>query len=610
VRRLEDYAVVGDLQSAALVGADGAIDWLCLPRFDSDACFAALLGDERHGRWTMAPADHPRPAGRRYRPGTLVLETDLEGDGGAVRLVDCMPPRDEVPDLVRVVEGVRGAVRMRSRLAPRFGYGATLPWIHTWGRWATAGAGPDTLVLTAPVELRREGADLVADFTVAAGERVAFHLGWHRSYERTPAPSDPLRALAGTEAFWSEWSSRCAVRGPWSGAMIRSLITLKALTYAPSGGIVAAATTSLPECPGGTRNWDYRFCWLRDATFVLFALMDAGYASEARAWRNWLVRAVAGDPRQIQVLYGVGGERRLEELELGWLPGYEGSAPVRIGNSAARQQQLDVLGEVMDSLHQSRRLLDPDERVWALQRGLLEFLEARWERPDHGIWEVRGPRLHFTHSKVMAWVAVDRAVRDVERFGLEGPVERWRSLRRAIHDDVCRHAWDPGKNSLTQAYGSPALDAALLLVPLVGFLPICDARVRGTVAAIERELLEDGLVRRYDTATAVDGLPAGEGLFLACSFWLADVWALQGRRDEAVALFERLLSLANDVGLLSEEYDPSARRLVGNFPQAFSHVALLNTARNLTEAGGPTLRRLAGCAPGQERPPPAAPGGR
>lgn len=594
MRSIGDYAIVGDLQTAALVARDGTVDWLCLPRFDSDACFAALLGDERHGRWVLGPAAGARPSGRRYRPGTLVLETDLEGEGGAIRIVDFMPPRDRAPDLVRVVEGLRGEVAVRSRLSPRFGFGASVPWITADGLRGTAEAGPDAIVHDAPAPLRRDKADLVTDVTVRAGERAVFRIAWHRSFEPMGRLPDPHRALDATEAFWRDWSRHCNLQGRWREAVIRSLITLKALTYAPSGGIVAAATTSIPEQPGGERNWDYRFCWMRDATFTLLALLDAGFSDEARAWRDWLLRAVAGDPRQLQVLYGVGGERRLEELTLPWLPGYEGSAPVRIGNAAAGQLQLDMVGEVVDCLHQSRRAFDLDARAWAVQRELVEFLEGNWQRPDHGIWEVRGEPRHFTHSRVMAWVALDRTLRDQERLGLEGPTERWRALRQDIHDEVCRRAWSPAKRAFTQAYGTEALDAAVLLMPLVGFLPIHDERVRGTVAAIERELLEGGLVRRYDTASGADGLPAGEGVFLACSFWLADVWALQGRIAEARTLFERLLGMANDVGLLSEEYDPARRCLVGNFPQAFSHVGVVNTARNLTVSQGPARMRTEG----------------
>ncbi len=591
MRAIEDYAMVGDFQTAALVARDGSVDWLCLPRFDSDACFAALLGDERHGRWALGPASGARPAGRRYRPGTLVLETDLDGDGGSVRIVDFMPPRDRAPDLVRIVEGLRGEVAVCSRLSPRFGFGSAVPWITVAGLQGRAEAGPDALVHDAPAPLRRDKADLVADVTVRAGERAIFHLCWHRSFEPMGRLREPRGALTETEAFWRDWSRRCDIQGRWREAAVRSLITLKALTFAPSGGIVAAVTTSIPERIGGVRNWDYRFCWIRDATFTLLALLEAGYSDEARAWRDWLLRAVAGDPHQLQVLYGVGGERRLEEVTLPWLPGYEGSPPVRVGNAAAGQLQLDVVGEVIDCLHQSRRAFDLDARAWALQRELVEFLEGNWQRPDHGIWEMRSEPRHFTHSRVMAWVALDRTLRDQERLGLEGPTDRWRALRRDIHDEVCRRGWHPGKLAFTQSYGSPALDAALLLIPLVGFLPVDDERVQGTVAAIERELLEDGLVRRYDTASGADGMPSGEGVFLACSCWLADVWVLQGRRAEAEAIFERLLGLANDVGLLSEEYDPTRGCLVGNFPQAFSHVGIVNTARNLTVPRGPARRR-------------------
>jgi GH15 family glucan-1,4-alpha-glucosidase len=583
---LEDYALVGDTHTAALVGRDGSVDWLCLPRFDSGACFAALLGDERHGRWLLAP-DGARRVTRRYRSGTLVLETDFETDGGAVRIVDFMPPRQTHPRLVRIVHGLRGRVSMRMQLIVRFDYGCVVPWVRRRGRLLSAVAGPDALALHTPVETRGHDLTTVAEFAIAAGETTPFMLTWHPSHVRAPRALDPHAALRDTESWWRDWSSRAVYDGRWREQVERSLIVLKALTYAPTGGIVAAPTTSLPEQLSGIRNWDYRYCWLRDATFTLDALLTAGYTQEARAWRDWLLRAVAGSPREMQIMYGAAGERRLTELELDWLPGYEGSAPVRIGNDAARQFQLDVYGEVMDSIHLARRAgIAPDRPAWHLQRVLLEFLESNWREPDEGIWEVRGPPRQFTHSKVMAWVALDRAVKGVERFGLDGPLERWRRLREEIHVEVCRDGFDPDRKTFTQYYGSRELDASLLMIPLVGFLPPSDPRVHGTVEAIERELVHDGLVFRYSTDSTVDGLPAGEAAFFACSFWLADNLALLGRRREARELFERLLSLRNDLGLLAEEYDPVAGRQVGNYPQAFSHVGLINTAHNLARTRG------------------------
>jgi GH15 family glucan-1,4-alpha-glucosidase len=588
--RLEDYGLIGDTHTAALVGRDGSIDWLCLPRFDSGACFAALLGDERHGRWRLAPAAEVRRTRRRYRDATLVLETDFETDDGAVRVVDCMPHRHVSADVVRVVHGLRGRVRMRMDLVMRLDYGRVVPWVRRVDGALWAVAGPDALCLRTPVETKGQDRTTVAEFTVAAGQRVPFVLSWHSSFAPAPAPLDAERAVQATEAWWREWAGRCRFQGPWRDAVLRSLITLKALTYEPTGGIVAAATTSLPEALGGVRNWDYRYCWLRDATFALYALALGGYAQEARAWRDWLLVAVAGDPAQLQVMYGPAGERRLSELEIGWLPGYEGSAPVRVGNAAAAQFQLDVYGEVMDALHQARLAgIEPDPWAWALQRALVDFVEQHWTEPDEGIWEVRGPRRHFTHSKVMAWVAVDRAVKAVERFGLEGPVGRWRKLRAQIHQQVCRRGYDPERKTFTQSYGSTQLDAGLLMISLVGFLPPSDQRVAGTVAAIQRELCQDGFVRRYPTQAgeAIDGLPSGEGTFLACSFWLVDNLALLGRDREARHLFERLLGLCNDLGLLAEEFDPATGRLLGNFPQAFSHVGLVNAAYNLSRPAGP-----------------------
>ncbi|AKT37665.1 glycoside hydrolase family 15 protein [Chondromyces crocatus] len=588
--RIEDYALIGDTQSAALVGRDGSIDWLCLPRFDSDACFAALLGDERHGRWKIAPRDAAHRVTRRYRPGTLVLETLFETEHGTARLVDCMPPRQRDPDLLRVVEGVSGTVVLAMELKIRFGYGATLPWIRRQGASLTALAGPDALSLylgRAGITVTFDDADeavLRAEFTLSAGDQVQLVLVWHPSTEPPPAELDPLAELSATEAWWSEWSAQCTYRGEWREHVLRSLLTLKALTFLPSGGIVAAATTSLPERIGGVRNWDYRFCWLRDATFTLLALMESGYYTEAEAWCAWLLRAVAGHPAQFQIMYGVLGERRLTEIELPWLPGYEGSSPVRIGNAAVDQFQLDVFGEVMNCIHHARRSgIQLDSEAWALQCALLEHLEHRWQEPDEGIWEVRGPRRHFTHSKVMAWVAFDRAIRDAQSYGLPGPVERWQELRAQIHAEVCAQGYDPRACTFTQFYGTDALDASLLMIPLVGFLPANDPRVVGTVDAIQRGLTDDtGLTLRYLPAQETDGLPPGEGAFLACTAWLADCLSLLGRQDEARGLFERLLSFQNDVGLLSEEYDVRHQRFLGNFPQALTHTALVNTARILS----------------------------
>ena len=583
--RIEDYALVGDLRTAALVGRDGSVDWLPLPRFDSGACFAALLGEPRHGRWLVAPlAGTVRETRRRYRGASLVLETTHRTETGTVRVVDCMPPGEERPNLVRLVEGLEGTVTMRMELALRFDYGWIVPWVRRRGKALHAIAGPDAVVLRTPVEMHGEDFTTVARFDVRAGETVPFVLSWHDSHDRDPPALDAAEAVAAAERWWREWGACCAYEGEWREAVTRSFVVLKALTYAPTGGIVAAPTTSLPEWIGSVRNWDYRYCWLRDATFALYALLVGGFREEAAAWREWLVRVVAGDPSQLQIMYGVAGERRLPELELPWLPGYAGSAPVRIGNAAVHQLQIDVYGEVTDALHQARRKgLEPSPDAWRVQRALLDHLESAWDDPDEGIWEVRGPRQHYTHSKLMAWVAFDRAAKAVERFGQEGPLDRWRALRDEIHADICRRAWDPGKRAFTQAYGSHRLDAAVLLLPLVGFLPHEDPRVESTVRAIERELVRDGLVLRY-LDDGADGLPPGEGVFLLCSFWLADDLALSGRRDEARALYERLLSLRNDVGLLAEQYDPAARRLLGNFPQAFSHIGIVNTAFNLTQA--------------------------
>ncbi|MDQ1682619.1 MAG: hypothetical protein QOH99_1160 [Frankiaceae bacterium] len=586
--RIEDYAVIGDTQTAALVGLDGSIDWLCFPRFDSPACFAALLGNRDNGRWLLAPKGPVRSVARRYRPGTLVLETEFTTDEGVVRVIDCMPLNDHATDIVRIVEGVSGRVTMATELVVRFEYGSRVPWVTSHkGEWQAIG-GPDLVSLSSPVQLRGEDMRSVADFAVSAGDRVPFVLTWRLSHLRGWPTVDAERELARTTKWWEEWSARSTYTGDYADAVERSLITLKALTFAPTGGMVAAATTSLPERIGGVRNWDYRFCWLRDATFTLMALMSAGYVEEATAWREWLLRAVAGLPEQMQIMYGVGGERRLAEYEVPWLSGFENSAPVRIGNAAADQFQLDVYGEVIDALAVARSHgMGTEDNAWAVQAKLMDFLEGNWRRPDEGLWEVRGPRRHFTHSKVMAWVAADRASRAVAG-GLTGPGDRWAALRDEIHAEVCAEAWDSERGTFTQSYGSRGLDAATLLIPIVGFLPPKDPRVVGTVAACEKELLVDGLMLRYSTdppagagRPQVDGLPPGEGAFLACSFWLADNYQLAGRRDEAVTMFERLLALRNDLGLLAEEYDPIAGRQLGNFPQAFSHVPLVNTAVSL-----------------------------
>jgi GH15 family glucan-1,4-alpha-glucosidase len=533
-----------------------------------------------------------RAVRRRYRPGTLVLETELETDEGVVVLSDCMAIGTPAPALLRMVEGKRGAVPMRLELVIRLDYGSRVPWVRRCEDGIRAIGGPDALRLWTPVDVRGEDFRTVAEFTVKAGETVPFTLSWYPSHEPEPEAPRPEAAIRDSERWWRDWSGRCTYEGDWREPVVRSLITLKALTYAPTGGLVAAATTSLPERLGGVRNWDYRYCWLRDATFALYALMTGGYVEEARAWREWLVRAVAGRPDHAQILYGVVGDRLLPEWELKWLPGYEGSAPVRIGNAASGQFQLDVYGEVVDALHCAQRIgLEPNENAWRVGRALVEYVESAWREPDEGIWEVRGPRRPFTHSRVMAWVAVDRAVKAVERFGLDGPVERWRRVRAAIHADVCRQGYDADLGAFVESYGSKLLDASLLMLPLVGFLPATDPRMLGTVRAIRRHLVTDGLVARYQTRPDVDGLPPGEGAFLACTFWLADNLALQGHTEEARELFERLLTLRNDVGLLSEEYDPAARRLLGNFPQAMSHMSLINTAGNLTRPGGPAEHR-------------------
>ncbi len=589
--RIEQYAMVGDTQTAALVGDDGSVDWMCAPRFDSGACFAALLGDENHGRWQLAPAAGGRAARRRYRDGTLVLETEFDTPEGSVRITDFMPIREKTVDIVRIVEGLHGHVPMQMHLTIRFDYGSIIPWVRDVHGALVAIAGPDALVLRTPIETKGVGHSTVAEFTVRRGQRVPFTLAWYPSNQEVPHPINATWALTRTTSWWHEWTKKSGYDGSWSDAVQRSVITLKALTYAPTGGIVAAPTTSLPEWIGSVRNWDYRYCWLRDATFTLLALIHAGYQEEAKAWRAWLLRAVAGESADLQIMYGAAGERRLTEWEVPWLPGYEGSAPVRIGNAASEQYQLDVFGEVADALYQSRRsvVAEPEAPAWDLSVKLLDFLEDGWRQPDEGIWEVRGPRHHFTHSKVMAWVAFDRAVRAVEEYG--GPDDqsdgaKWSAIRDEIHAEVCAKAYDADRKTFVQSYGSSNLDAALLMMPLVGFLPATDERMRGTVDAIQTGLTTDGFVVRYNTDEKVDGLPPGEGVFLPCTFWLADNLALMGRLDEARALFERLLGLANDVGLLSEEYDPVAKRQLGNFPQAFTHVSLVNSAGNLSSLAG------------------------
>jgi GH15 family glucan-1,4-alpha-glucosidase len=592
--RIEDYALLGDTQTAALVGRDGSIDWLCMPRFDSAACFAALVGDDDNGRWRISPQGQVRTVRRRYRGDTLVLESEFDTAEGSLRVVDFMPPRNEAPRVLRLVEGVRGRVRVHMDLGLRFDYGRIRPWLRFVDGAYAAVAGPDSVWFRSPVPIRRENGAVRADFPVAAGELFAFDLSWCPSHEPAPELIDPVRALADTESYWTQWVSSCTYSGEWRDAVVRSLLTLKALTYAPTGGIVAAPTTSLPEQLGGVRNWDYRYTWLRDAAVTLLALTRAGLREEAGAWHSWLLRAIAGDAADLQVVYGIAGEPRLTEIELPWLGGFEGSEPVRIGNAAAEQFQLDVYGEVANTIHEARRAgLEDNGEVWSLTRVLVDFVESHWHLPDEGLWEVRGPRRHFVNSKVMAWVAVDRALTDAETFGLPAPLDRWRRLREEIRREVLLEGYDADRRTFTQSYGSSELDASALLFPLVGFLPAKDERMRGTVAAIERQLCRDGLVYRYTTsdgAGAVDGLPEGEGAFLACSFWLAGNYALLGRLDDARALFERLLSLRNDVGLLAEEYDPRSGRQLGNFPQAFSHVPLIMAAHVFDEAVGRRIR--------------------
>ncbi len=587
---IEDYAMIGDCLTVALVARDGSIDWLCLPRFDSPACFAAILGGDDNGRWQIAPKGEIRSITRRYRGDTMVLETEFATDQGVVRLIDFMPPRGEAPDIVRIVEGVEGTVEMSMDLVIRFDYGSIVPWVHRRPDGLTASAGPDMLHLVAPVETHGEHYTTVSDFTVEPGQRLPFVLTWYQSYHAEPKRVDPEEALRNTLDFWTEWSSQCNYRGEHRDAVMRSLLTLKALTYQPTGGIVAAPTTSLPEQLGGVRNWDYRYCWVRDSTFSLFALANAGYLEEAKAWRLWLHRAVAGTPETLQIMYALDGQRRLPETELPWLRGYEGAVPVRVGNDAAGQFQLDVYGELAATMYECRRAgLEPADESWDLALKLYGGLEAIWREPDDGIWEVRGPRRHFTHSKVMAWVAFDRTVRAMEEYHLPGPVDRWRAIRDEIHAEVCREGFNAEKNAFVQSYGSDKLDASLLMICLVGFLPASDPRVRGTIEAIERELADDeGFVNRYVSDEAVDGLPPGEGKFLLCSFWLIDNLYALGRVDDAKRLLDTKLALRNDVGLLSEMYDPQTRRLIGNFPQAFSHLGLIHSIFTLNEHHGPT----------------------
>ncbi len=602
VGRIEDYAIIGDLQSAALVGSDGSVDWLCLPRFDSPAFFGRLLGDDRHGYWRIAPASGTGQPSRAYQGETLILQTQWQTATGTARVIDFMPRRDEdAPVLARIVEGVHGTVELDCVLRLRFGYGQVVPWVRRTNGSVNAVAGPDSVWLSTPVRLTGRDMEHRATFTVTAGERIPFTLTWAESHRGRPGECDASGTLDETRRYWTDWVSRCTYQGRYRDAVVRSLITLKALTYEPTGGIVAAATTSLPEDIGGSRNWDYRYCWLRDATITLEALLRTGYTDEAKAWQQWLCRAIAGDPADVQIMYGVAGERRLAEWEADWLPGYEGSVPVRIGNAAVQQRQLDVYGEVVDALALARRSgLPVDRHVWSLQRALLGFLEKHWSEPDEGIWEVRGPRRDFVHSKVMAWVAFDRAA-EAAADGLPGPAARWQQLRDRIHREVLAKGYNPERGAFTQYYGAATLDASVLLMAQLGFLPPSDPRLVSTVDAIARELTTDGLVRRYQLSTdgqsAVDGLPGAEGAFLACSFWLADALHMTGRYDEAVELFERLLGLRTDLGLLSEEYDPRYGRLVGNTPQAFSHMPLIQTALNLDAHAGHHARRPGGRAP-------------
>ena len=593
---IEDYGIIGNTYTAALVSREGSIDWLCLPRFDSESVFAALLGEPEHGRWLITPTDPLVQLSRRYRGETGILETRFETAEGSVKVVDFMALSDEGEDqvdLIRLVCGEKGRVRMRTEIILRFDYGRGIPWVRQHLGGPVAVAGPNAVQFITPVTLTgTPDMTTIGEFTVEAGETVPFTMSWYPSHHKAFRYRDPYETLLGTETRWHDWSGHCNLQGPWREAIVRSLITLRMLTYKPTGGIVAAATTSLPEWIGSVRNWDYRFCWLRDATFTLYALLSSGYRSEARAWREWLLRAIAGHPGEMQIMYGLAGERRLTEYEIPWLPGYEGSPPVRIGNAAVEQLQLDVYGELMDALHAGNRYgLEASSFAWSLQVKLLEYLETIWERPDQGMWEIRGPPRLFTFSKIMCWVAFDRAIKSVEQYGFEGPRAHWQKVRAKIRNQILDRAYDPERNTFVQYYGARDLDASLLLIPQLGFLPADDPRVRGTIAAIERELVQDGFVCRYPSRPGADGLPPGEGVFLACSFWLANSLALIGRRDEAIALFERLLALRNDLGLLSEEYDPVAKRLLGNFPQAFSHTAIINTAAHLGEVENASAAR-------------------
>ncbi len=590
--RIEDYALIGNLRTAALVGRDGSIDWLCVPRFDDAACFCALLGTPEQGRWMIAPAQEPRRATRRYRGDSLVLETTFTTSSGAVRLTDFMPIWGERTDVVRIVEGLRGRVKMRMELSLRFGYGEVIPWVHRTDDALLATGGPYSAEIRSPLDTHGKDYHTVADFAVSRGERLPFVVTFFPSQAARPVPIDPFAAEAATQSWWEKWCAKCAYDGRWGGAVKRSLITLKSLTYAPTGGMVAAPTTSLPERAGGTRNWDYRYCWVRDSTFTLYALLLSGYREEAGAWRDWLLRSAAGRPQDLQTLYAVDGDRVRNEFQLPWLAGYAESKPVRVGNAASVQLQLDVYGELIDSLCLARRAgLERSMDDWRFERTLLRFLEKAWSEPDHGIWETRGEKRHFTHSKVMAWVAFDRALADMKAYGLPGPVARWTKLRDRIHADVCTHGFDRKRNTFVQYYGGSEVDASLLLLVQVGFLPAVDSRIKGTVAAIERDLLVDGFVMRYRTLPTLEDKPPNEGRFLACSFWLADAYLLCGRKAAGEKLFKRLLKLCNDVGLLAEQYDPAKRTMLGNFPQALSHMALINTARNLSRPGGPAEER-------------------
>jgi GH15 family glucan-1,4-alpha-glucosidase len=594
--KIEDYAMIGDCHTAALVARDGSIDWLCLPRFDSGACFAALLGRPEHGRWIVCPTTPVRSVSRRYLPGTLILETTFHTDTGVAAILDFMPMGTDTPRVVRMVEGRSGRLPMHLELVIRFDYGSIVPWVRSVEKGISAIGGPDRLRLRCAVDLRGFDFTTVGDFEIAAGQREVFDLAWHPAHGLEPPEIDAERALRETQIWWLEWSGQHPVEGEWSEAITRSLITLKALAYAPTGGLVAAPTTSLPEHPQGVRNWDYRYCWLRDATFTLLALLHVGYRKEASEWREWLVRAVAGEPSRIQVCYGLAGERRLPEMELPWLPGYQGASPVRIGNRATEQLQLDVYGEVLDVLYQALgHGLEYSDDAWRVARSLLGFLESNWDEPDEGIWEVRGGRRGFTHSRMMAWVAFDRGLKIAKRLGLAAPLDRWRAIRDEIHAQVCREGYNEELGSFVQFYGSRRLDASLLLLPLVGFLPAQDFRVCRTIEAIEKRLVKEGLVYRYEQDPEVDGLPPGEGAFLLCTCWLADCQALLGRRDEARRTFELLISMRNDVGLLSELYDPAGKMMLGNFPQSFSHVGLVNTALNLKRSqAGPAPTRGGG----------------